>query len=325
MILCDKRTHVQINRDASIECYRVGLMFGIVVLHAMTQCGVCHRGLDNVLSTCVDSFVFISGYYGIKFSWFKVIRLVAVGLYCATIVAVLSGCGVHGIIPILARNDCYWFLWTYIACMMCSPIVNAGVDMLVRSCGLRGVVPCVALVFGWSYLTIVPHVKEYIPIVNGFGSIGLVSMLGTYIAARVYRLAIEKRIDKPPILCAISAACLPLIVIGFYHHNSPFTIAFVACVFSLVKRGRVPSAGMRLFSFIVPSLFSVYLLHANAWGFGVMKRLLVFLADYISVPVYISYLLVALVMTFVCFCVDLLRRMFLYCGRWCLKERCSRL
>ena len=88
-----RMTMIRIERDTSIECYRVVLMFGIVLLHTITQCGFCRRGLDNMLSTCVDSFVFISGYYGIRFTFSKAVRLVSIGIFCAAVVSLCSGLG----------------------------------------------------------------------------------------------------------------------------------------------------------------------------------------------------------------------------------------
>ena len=126
----NKHINVRPERDTSVECYRVLLMFGIILLHSITQCGFCRRGLDNVLSTCVDSFVFISGYYGIRFTLGKLARLVLIGLFCATVAALCGGLGFVGVVRVLVKNGCYWFLWTYIACMMCSPIINAGIDAL---------------------------------------------------------------------------------------------------------------------------------------------------------------------------------------------------
>ena len=46
-------------REGSIELLRIVLMFGICLLHSITQAGHCIRGFDNVLHSCVDGFVFV--------------------------------------------------------------------------------------------------------------------------------------------------------------------------------------------------------------------------------------------------------------------------
>lgn len=70
------------HRDNNIELFRALLMLGICVLHAITMCGHPNQWLSGPLSACVDGFVFISGYYGVKFKSSKIIKLDALGIYC---------------------------------------------------------------------------------------------------------------------------------------------------------------------------------------------------------------------------------------------------
>lgn len=70
-------------RDCSIELYRVILMFGIVLLHTVGKGDVRAPWIGCLLKFCVTGFVFISGYFGIKFSWGKIGRLYAVAAFCA--------------------------------------------------------------------------------------------------------------------------------------------------------------------------------------------------------------------------------------------------
>ena len=77
------------NRDNNIELFRTLLMLGICVLHAITMCGRTNQWLSGPLSACVDGFVFISCYYGVKFKHSKIIKLYALGIYC-----VIAGVGV---------------------------------------------------------------------------------------------------------------------------------------------------------------------------------------------------------------------------------------
>lgn len=52
-------------RNVGIEIYRVSLMFGICVLHSITQ-GPYNSPLGaRLLLWCVTGFVFISGWFGI--------------------------------------------------------------------------------------------------------------------------------------------------------------------------------------------------------------------------------------------------------------------
>ena len=73
-------------REESIEAFRVLLMLGICLLHVCgTQCGHPTQWLANMLYWCVPGFVFISGWFGMRFSLKKIIRLYGLALYAALI------------------------------------------------------------------------------------------------------------------------------------------------------------------------------------------------------------------------------------------------
>lgn len=78
-------------RNASIELLRLLLMLGICALHASCQGKFSTRGFPtNILQVCVPCFVFISGYYGIRFSWKKVVNLYFIAMM-ATLIAPMAG------------------------------------------------------------------------------------------------------------------------------------------------------------------------------------------------------------------------------------------
>ena len=69
-------------RDGNIEVYRVTLMFGIVSLHCLTAGEYNKPWLSNILLSCVNGFVFITGYFGLKFAPSKIVRLVCTSIFC---------------------------------------------------------------------------------------------------------------------------------------------------------------------------------------------------------------------------------------------------
>lgn len=110
-------------RDPRIELFRCVCMFGVVLLHALTQGGYAdaHRGLDNLMTPSVVGFVFISGYFGIKFKFKSVLRLLGIGMSSWIVLAIVSqdfnsSFGVGGY---------WWFLWMYLALMAIAPVVDA--------------------------------------------------------------------------------------------------------------------------------------------------------------------------------------------------------
>ena len=70
-------------RDARIEFFRCMLMFGICLLHTVGNSGHNDYWLSSMLAFCVDGFVLISGYFGIKFSWKKILSLEITSIWCA--------------------------------------------------------------------------------------------------------------------------------------------------------------------------------------------------------------------------------------------------
>lgn len=54
-------------RNASLELFRLVMMFGICLLHAQNS-GYANRYMTNFLAPCTIGFVFISGWFGVRFS-----------------------------------------------------------------------------------------------------------------------------------------------------------------------------------------------------------------------------------------------------------------
>ena len=140
-------------RNPSIELYRVGLMLGICLLHSISFGLFKCAWVSNILASCVVGFVFISGWFGVKFSWYKLLKLYGIGQYAALVFGLLSWlvgdvdsfCGglmlgwhklTHG----------FWFLHAYAVMMMFAPLVNALIDGGGADFKhLSFAVPCVAL------------------------------------------------------------------------------------------------------------------------------------------------------------------------------------
>lgn len=113
-------------RDVSIEFYRCLCMLAVVLLHALDQGGYAegHRGLDNLMTPGVVGFVFISGWFGIRFKWASVLKLLGIGFGCWLTLAVVtwnftSSFGIGGY---------WWFLWMYFALMALAPLVEPFVN-----------------------------------------------------------------------------------------------------------------------------------------------------------------------------------------------------
>ena len=188
-------------RLPAIELLRLLLMYGILLLHVITKCGYCNRGLDNILSPCVVGFVFISGYFGIKFSWRKIARLVLLAIFCSSLmgfVGFITNVDKSPLYMLIVDARGYWFLWTYIALMMFSPLINVSVEYYKGDVkgALRVLAPVLFCVYIWSYAKSVPVISDYVPNVVGFGPLSLISLVGAYLCARFYKVVFEPALVK---------------------------------------------------------------------------------------------------------------------------------
>lgn len=119
-------------RDGSIELYRALLMLGICVIHCSNQSTYyqsCFGYIQNGTLWCVDGFVFLSGWYGIRFRVGKLLRLYGVGVASALIgTFIAKSCGMCSEISFLFftwRTFCgYWFLHAYVVLMLLAPLLN---------------------------------------------------------------------------------------------------------------------------------------------------------------------------------------------------------
>lgn len=301
------------NRNPAVELYRVGAMFGIVLLHTIVQGGYLRsRGLDNVLLSCVTAFVFISGYFGIRFSVRKIIRLVALECYCSFIAAVIGGgmcCVRDGLWLEIIRY--HWFLWSYLVLMGFAPMLNLAFEGELKEV-LPRVVPVILIVFGWSYLAMFPGLKKFCPTVQGFGPLTPLTLIGIYLAARLSRKVLASVHLGSRVFVGLVILSLPITWIGFGHYNSVASFVLAGAIFYLVEKLSVSERIGNILALAVPSLFPIYLLHCNGVGYEYLKSLNRFFIEDCHIWLYASYVMTAVVVFTTCFMIDLPRRFVLY-------------
>jgi len=266
-------------RNPRIELFRMVCMFGVCLLHALEQGGYAdsHRGLDNLMTPSVVGFVFITGWFGVKFRLKSVLRLLGVCAYCGLVVACLD----HMSLANWWEYATYgWFPRTYLALMAVAPLLEPLFVNVESERGRRNLVqtvlPVLFVVFGWSYVaTTVPVAKTIVPSVGGFGAFGLLTFVGIYVFARTCRLVLaDPKTVSTRMLMFIAMISGVACWAGFRHYNSPFALAFAASLFLLTVRMPFPSPDSllsRLVLLLSPSMFAVYLIHANPFVMKVMR------------------------------------------------------
>lgn len=318
--MTDKVPTSKIHRNPSIEMLRVFLMLGICILHAVSHGGNRVPWMNDGLRWCVNGFVFISGWYGIKFLPSKALRLLALSLGAGLIsIGVGIALGVWSPSSASFAKDAYrmltghWFLSAYILLMLASPILNVVLDQI--SSPDRFVVWAVPLVVlaCWSWAVGMPVVGSYVPTTPGLGDYTGLSLIGTYVTAGILRRIGAERCQIKWLLI-VGACALPFCMIGFGGYASPFAIAMAAVVFLLVSKVRLSKTAADIFTFATPSMFAVLLISQKA-GFT-LPYIISFedaLIDSNGINSIIGCVLVGCCMFLVSFALDMVRRFSVFC------------
>lgn len=307
-------------RDTSVELYRVSLMFGICFLHCITQSGLNrHLWLGFILRSCVDGFVFITGFYGLKFKLSKLLGLFAIAIYCglfAFAVEVLSGMQVlsfdYETIRHVKRLCLHpWFLIAYAFLMCMAPMVDAVLDKMEIKSLPRLLAPVLLLIFLWSFLSQAPVVGLIMPPAEGFQAYSGMTLLGVYMAARLCR-----RVDFESLLTLkrlVLLLCVSFLFTGMLRcgeYNSPFAVILAASFFAIFRKISVPTWIGRCLLILGPSMFSVYLMHSDSFGFHLIKQLAATATETYHLPILVAYGLTALCIFGGCVIADVPRRVF---------------
>lgn len=301
-VLFDRVHGVRSGRDDGVESLRVILMFGICFLHAVSMCGHPDRWIEPPLLACVDAFVFISGYYGIKFKISKLVRLYTLGLLCCVITVTMPAILGLEELPSLKEYwityiQRFWFLHAYALMMLLSPLVDTKKDFSTMWTVLL-------LVFVWAGLSSVPYLGRAMPRSAGIAAYSGLTLFGVYVAARLFRkYSLEKWLDKRKAIIATVVLYL-LAVRGWAQYSSPVALGLAALMFTYGRKIKLGAIGR----YIAPSTFAIYLLHSNAHSFLVMRTMEDALLGW-GVPMVAAYLAVGLITFIACVIIDTPRRL----------------
>lgn len=286
------------NRDSRIEILRCLFMFGICLLHAITQGGHCSRWIDNLLSPSVTGFVVISAWFGVKFRPSKVLRLAGVAAWCSICVAAYFRKNIA-----LGCFQTYWFLWAYVLMMLFAPVIDSA------RLSLKVVLPLLLGVFVWGFACDMPIGTSILPHTAGLTALSGITFVGIYVAVRAFKQS--KYVDCLTTKQLIWIAALSAIICecGFYKHNSPFSLSLALSLVLIMQR--MPPCLPRYIGeaalLLSPSLFAVYMYHTGA-GFNVLKSIERYLVSDAGLSVYITHVVTALFVFWGCVAIDIPRR-----------------
>ncbi len=280
-------------RDSNIELLRIISMILVLVSHASytsldppTHSDISTsldssfmRGISESLSVvCVNAFVLISGWYGIKVRTIRFVELIFQVLFVSIIIYLTME--ILGLTPsmdvykwielLLIKHRGYWFVKAYIILYLFAPVLNAFVQNVSR-----------------EYLKTFLIAFFTIQIIYGFyhygswyaGGYSPLSFMGLYVLARYMRLypnkytQFNKYIDISLYLSvSIFMAIASMAFTYFFDkggtilflYSSPFVILSSVSFFLFFTKLSLRS---QIVNWIAASCFAVYLVHTSPFIF----------------------------------------------------------
>ena len=283
-------------RQSNIELLRITAMFLVLVVHADFWAlggpvlsdfsshpwnAVTRTVIESISIVCVNVFVMISGWFGIKPSLRSLSNFVfqcaffLIGIYAVMILtghARLTSQGILGSLCLLHWN---WFIKAYIGLYILSPLINAFLDKSTKRQLELFLVFFYIFQTVWGWLT-----KASAFVVDGYSTF---SFVGLYVLARYLRLygSSFARHDLSVYLASVVlnsglyylSLKIPHIP-GVYTYANPFVIAGAAGLLLWFSELRISLN--RIINFVGKSCFAVFLLHSNPnIGEPVYKRFIV--------------------------------------------------
>ena len=276
-------------RDSNMELLRLVAMLLIMMVHASYRAlpkptpgsiaddplsALLQIGVESFTVVGVNVFVMLSGWYGIRLRWSRLLELLFqvafVALLCLGAVCVATGSLPQGAaLSVLMLNEGdYWFVKTYVALYLLSPVLNAFVQ--AASQRQMAVTLLSLFVFQWVYGWVFQSTAW---LQNGFS---LPSFACLYLLARymsVYRPAFTRLSARADlalyvIICGLVAAALFVLkwqldlggVLLFY--SSPTVIAAAAFLLLFFSKLSLRSRGV---NWLASSALAVYLTHSNSY------------------------------------------------------------
>lgn len=303
------------NRQSNFELLRILCMFGILTAHmliALYQDKIhstdfsmenqIRSFLLNVGAVGMNCFVMISGYFTIKLTKAKVVIFIGQCFwYSFFAILLFGGSWISVLFPISESG--LRFINSYLALMLVSPLVNAGLQAL-NGIDLR---KAVALLFfcdiylGYEHQQVVVSADDH----NLFHFICIYS-LGQLVARENWKLVNAGWwcigcFLVMTALHAVKMVWFPISAVYSLHFNSPMLVIATLLVFLWAKGLNVSQS--RWINWVAASVFSVYLVHSNpniAPSFWSQMELV---RDFFSSPIITALALTLAIVLFFASCV----------------------
>lgn len=316
-------------RESNIELLRIVAMLLVVLLHSnyfslgwvkpsdISADTFVRIFTEQLCIICVNVFVFISGWFGIRASLKGAISLLyQVAFFHILIVATFLCIGHDIPIRILIKGfyfgSTYWFILSYLILYAISPILNAFINHANPRLYLSVLLGYFFLEFSLGWLFSLPGASFD----RGYSAI---SFIGLYLLAGFinrHDIFLTRLNKSYTFLLYLIFTLLPIGLLyltkhylGMIAYSSPFVIAASVFFFLTFKNLKINKYNS-IINFIAASVFSIYLIHLHPL---VAKHFINFMRNAYNLldgSLYILFaILFALFLGFVCVLLDKLRIM----------------
>ena len=266
---------------------------------------------EQLCIICVNLYVFISGWFGIKPSIKGVLSLLFQVLFFHILISIIILCigapfSIKEFIKVFCFGVPYWFVVSYLVLYALSPMLNSFIDKVSYKLLLSIIISFFILEFstGWCI--------NFAGFNEGYSAI---HFIGLYLLARYIRLYSCKLINfstGTDFVLYLVLSLLPVLLCYITGHNfhmiaysSPFVVGAAMFFFLAFNRMQISS---NVINNIATSVFSVYLVHLHPFLYQHYQQLMQTMYSTLSGWGYVIFVLAfAFLFTLLCVAVDKIR------------------
>ena len=269
-------------RNSSIELYRIIAMLFVVIVHCngwlvggipsvfdetnISVFRISQATIQAITCTCVNMFLLISGYFGLKLKWKSILNIymllisISIPFYLLSVYLGETFSIRQFLSRFMAFSRSGYFVECYLLLMFFSPVLNAFIDKLGKK-----ILLWVLLFWGIEiYFEFYLHDKD-LGFMGGYSFIHfmLIYMIGRtlYLYKEQLFAISKKRYFTCYILSTLTILCLYTIFdIYAYSYSSPFNVIATCSLFMIFAKTVYYN---RWINWIASSTFAVYIIHVN--------------------------------------------------------------
>lgn len=257
--------------------------------------------LNSISIVCVNCFILISGYFGIRWKTrsllsllYQVIFWLLTGVVIARIFNIEAS--ESWLIMIYHYFGSRWFVPAYLSLYLLSPILNA----FIEKCNLKNFGTYILLFY--TYSTFVGYFCKSIEFNEGMSAISLIGiyMIGAFIRrSDLHILHFSAKVD----ICIFIALSLLLmsiraIMLHIGIANSPIgylnPIVVIMSVYLFLFFQKINIGSVRFINFVATSAFAVYLFHMHPYLYGTYQVICKHITSNINTILYLPIFFIAI-------------------------------